>query len=61
MADIIIPDGESPDGRPATDDEIADLITGSPTGVDVLDLFAHLEAADGTSHLDILNDTRNLD
>jgi hypothetical protein len=47
MAEITIHDDQHPDGRPATDDEIADLIIGADTAQDVLKLFAHMEAADG--------------
>lgn len=42
MTDVTIHDDENPDGRPATDDEIAALLDGMTT-------------ADGTSILDILN------
>lgn len=59
MTDIAIHDGENPDGRPATDEEIADLLAGAPTANAVLNLLASLNAADGTSYLDIFNDTRD--
>lgn len=59
MADVTIHDDESPDGRPATDDEIAGLLTGAATASEVLSLLASLEAADGTSYLDIYNATRD--
>ena len=46
MADIAIHDEENPDGRPATDDEIADLISEAATADEALSLLASLEAAD---------------
>lgn len=46
MTDITIRDDQDPDGRPATDDEIASLLSGMTT-------------ADGTPYLDILNDSHN--
>lgn len=48
MADVTIHDDEHPDGRPATDEEIAAALGG-------------LTAADGTSYLDIFTATRDLD
>lgn len=48
MTDVTIHDDENPDGRPATDEEITSLLAGMTT-------------ADGTSILDVLNDTRDLD
>lgn len=48
MTDVTIHDDDNPEGRPATDDEIASLLAG-------------MTAADGTSILDIFNATRDLD
>ncbi|MEU1663582.1 hypothetical protein ABZ547_08200 [Streptomyces sparsogenes] len=52
MADITIYDDENPDGRPATDDEIAGLISGAATANEVLNLLASLEAADEGHRVD---------
>ncbi|MEV5944714.1 hypothetical protein [Streptomyces sp. NPDC051994] len=46
MTDVTIRDDENPEGRPATTDEITSLLGGMVT-------------ADGTSILDIYNDTRD--
>lgn len=54
-----IPANDNPHGRPPTGEEIADLLAGAPTANDVLNLLASLNAADGTSYLDIFNATRN--
>ena len=48
MTDTTIHDADTPDGRPATDDEITNLLAG-------------LTTADGTSILDIYRDTRDQD
>ncbi|MCZ4510440.1 hypothetical protein O3Q52_20050 [Streptomyces sp. ActVer] len=48
MTDVTIHDDDNPDGRPATDQEISSLLDGMTT-------------ADGTSILDIFNNTRDLD
>lgn len=48
MTDVTIHDDENPEGRPAADGEITSLLAGMTT-------------ADGTSILDIFNDTRDLD
>lgn len=61
MTNVTIHDDENPDGRPATDEEIAGLLAGAATANDALNLLASLNAADGTSYLDILNDTRDDD
>lgn len=46
MTDITIRDDQDPDGRPATDSEIAGLLAGMTT-------------ADGTPYLDLLDDSRD--
>jgi hypothetical protein len=46
VTDVILHDDDTPDGRPATDEEIADLLGG-------------MYAADGTSILDLFNATRD--
>jgi hypothetical protein len=61
MTDVTIYDGDTPDGRPATDEEIATLLAGAATANDVLNLLASLNAADGTNYLDIYNATRDED
>jgi hypothetical protein len=48
MTDVTIHDNDNPDGLPATDGQIADLLAGMTT-------------ADGTSILDIFNATRDHD
>ncbi|MER5903002.1 hypothetical protein ABT150_23335 [Streptomyces mirabilis] len=48
MTDATIHDDQNPEGRPADDSEITSLLAGMTT-------------ADGTSILDIFNDTRDLD
>lgn len=45
---MLIHDEQNPDGRPATDEEIAGVL-------------GEFTAADGTSYLDIYNDTRDDD
>jgi hypothetical protein len=61
MTDVTIHDDESPEGRAATDEEINDLLNSRGSAVTALDILAGLTAADGTSYLDIFNDTRDLD
>lgn len=46
MTDVTIHDDQNPEGRPATDEEIASVLAGMTT-------------ADGTSILDIFNATRD--
>lgn len=46
MTDVTIHNDENPEGRPATDTEITNLL-------------ARMTTADGTSILDIYNDTRD--
>lgn len=48
MTDTTIHDADNPDGRPATEEELAALLGG-------------LTAADGTNYLDIYNNTRDQD
>lgn len=48
MTDTLIHDADNPDGRPATDEEIAAILGGTFT-------------ADGTSILDIWRNTRDQD
>ena len=61
MTDVTIHDDDNPEGRPATDQEIADLLAGTPTANEALNLLASLNAADGTPYLDILNESRDRD
>lgn len=58
---MTIHDADNPDGRPATDEEIAAQLAGAATANDVLNLLASLNAADGTNYLDIYNQTRDQD
>jgi hypothetical protein len=48
MTDVTIHDDDNPEGRPATDEDIAAVLGG-------------LTAADGTSYLDIFTETRDDD
>jgi hypothetical protein len=48
MADVTIHDDDNPEGRPAADDELNNLLAG-------------MTAADGTPYLDIFNATRDSD
>lgn len=46
MTDTTIYDADNPDGRPATDQEITEILGG-------------MTAADGTNYLDIFRETRD--
>ncbi|MPY47138.1 hypothetical protein [Streptomyces acidicola] len=60
MTDETIHDNENPDGSSADGKKVVSLPL-TEGAIRALDVLAAMTAADGTSYLDIFNDTRDLD
>ncbi len=61
MTDVTIHDDDNPDGRPATDEEVASLLLNRGSAIRALDVLAAMTAADGTNYLDIFSASLNSD